>query len=83
MGFHSGSVGKNPPAMWEMQETQVQSLGQEDRLEEDVETTPVSLPGESHGQRSLVDYSLWGRKRVRHNLATKNNNSSVVGYMDF
>ena len=24
--------------------------------------TPVSLPGESHGQRSLVDYSLWGRK---------------------
>ena len=24
--------------------------------------TPVSLPGESHGQRSLVGYSLWGRK---------------------
>ena len=28
--------------------------------------TPVFLPGESHGQRSLVDYSLWGH-RVRHN----------------
>ena len=24
--------------------------------------TPVSLPGESHGQRSLVGYSPWGRK---------------------
>ena len=23
--------------------------------------TPVFLPGESHGQRSLVGYSLWGR----------------------
>ena len=33
--------------------------------------TPVFLPGESHGQRSLVGYSLWGRKRVGHNLATK------------
>ena len=28
--------------------------------------TPVFLPGESHGQRSLVGYSPWGR-RVRHN----------------
>ena len=24
--------------------------------------TPVVLPGESHGQRSLVGYSPWGRK---------------------
>ena len=24
--------------------------------------TPVLLPGKSHGQRSLVDYSLWDRK---------------------
>ena len=23
--------------------------------------TPVSLPGKSHGQRSLVGYHLWGR----------------------
>ena len=32
--------------------------------------TPVSLPGKSHGQRSPVDYSPWGR-RVRHNLVIK------------
>ena len=42
---------KNPPAK---QETQVQSLGQEDRLEEGMEPIPLFLPGESHGQRSLV-----------------------------
>ena len=24
--------------------------------------TPESLPGESHGQRSLTGYSPWGRK---------------------
>ena len=26
------------------------------------ETPPVFLPGESYGQRSLADYSSWGRK---------------------
>ena len=26
--------------------------------------TPVFLPGESHGWRSLVDYSPWGRKEL-------------------
>ena len=29
------------------------------------------LPGKSHGQRSLAGYNSWGRKRVRHDLATK------------
>ena len=33
--------------------------------------TPVFLPRKSHGQRSLVGYSPWGHKRVRHNLETK------------
>ena len=45
--------------MQEMQETRVQSLGQEDPLKEEMATTPVILPGESHGQRSLVGYSPW------------------------
>ena len=26
--------------------------------------TPVSLPGESYGQRSLVGYSPWGHKAL-------------------
>ena len=37
-----------------MQETQVQSLGWEDPLEEEMQSAPVFLPGESHGQRSLA-----------------------------
>ena len=47
------------PSMWE---TRVRSLGWEDPLEKEVAITPVFLPGESHGQRSLVGYSPWGRK---------------------
>ena len=49
----------NLPAM---QETQVHSLGQEDSLEKGVATTPVFLPAEFHGRRSLVGYSPWGLK---------------------
>ena len=28
------------------------------------EPTPVFLPGDSHGQRSLVGYSPWGHKEL-------------------
>ena len=28
--------------------------------------TPVLLPGESHGWRSLAGYNPWGHRRVRH-----------------
>ena len=54
-----------------MQEKRVQSLGWEDPLEEEMATHPVFLPGESHGQKSLVGYSLWGCKRGGHNLVAK------------
>ena len=37
-----------------MQETCVQSLGQEDPPEKEMATTLVVLPGKSHGWRSLV-----------------------------
>ena len=40
----------------------VPSLGQEDPRKRVWQHTPVFLPGESHGQRSLVVYSSWGRK---------------------
>ena len=42
----------------------VQSLGWEDSLEKAWHATPVFLPGESHGQRSLVDYSPRGCKEL-------------------
>ena len=48
-----------------MQETQIRSLGWEDPLEKGMALpTPVFLPGESHGQRSLVGYSLWGHEEL-------------------
>ena len=43
-----------------VQEAWVQSLGQEDPWRREWEPTPVFLPGESHGQRSLAGYSPWG-----------------------
>ena len=33
--------------------------------------TPVSLPGKSHGQRNLEDYSPWGRKELDTTEATE------------
>ena len=52
---------KNLPAM---QETQVGYLGQEDPLEKGMATHSMLLPGEFHGQRSLVGYSPWGLKEL-------------------
>ena len=59
-------MAKYLPAMWE---TQVHSLGQEDSLKKGMQPTPVFLPGEFRGQRSLVGYSPGGR-RVRRDRAT-------------
>ena len=53
---------KNLPAMQEPQETWVRSLSLEDSLEEDMATTPVFLPGESHGQSRRVSYNPYGHK---------------------
>ena len=54
-------IVKNLPTM---RETWVRSLGQEDTLEEGMEPTPVFLPGEFHGHRSLAGYSPWGNKEL-------------------
>ena len=40
---------------------------------------PVFLPVKSHGQRSLVVYSPWGCKRVRHDLETKQQQRGIKG----
>ena len=56
---------KNPPAM---PETWVRSLGSIPRWVGKIPwrreklLTPVFLPGEFQGQRSLADYSSWGYK---------------------
>ena len=52
---------KNTPAV---QEIWVRSLGWEDPRRRTWQPTPVSLPGKSHGQKSLVGCSPWGRKEL-------------------
>ena len=65
---------KNLPAV---QETWVQSLDWEDPLEEGMATTPVFLPGDFHGQRSLVGHSARGCKEsdTTERLSTAQHNS--------
>ena len=55
---------KKSPVMWE---TWVLLPGQEDLWKRAWLPTPVFLPGESHGQRSLVGYSPWGHKELDMN----------------
>ena len=50
---------KRPPAMWE---TQVRSWVGRIPWRRKWQPTPVFLPGESHGQRTLIGYSPWGCK---------------------
>ena len=59
IGYLVAQMVKNLPAM---QETRVLTLDQKDPLEKEVATTPVFLPGEFHGQRSLVSYNTWDQK---------------------
>ena len=40
-----------------VQETQVQSLGQEDPLKKEMANPPIFFRGESHGRKSQVGYS--------------------------
>ena len=62
-GFPGGSAVKNPPAMQEMQETQLRSLGQEDPLEKAMATHSSILAWEIPwteelgGLQSVVSHS--------------------------
>ena len=58
-GFPVVQTVKNPLAV---RETQVRYLGWEDAWRREWQPTPVFLPGESHGQRSLTGYSPWSRR---------------------
>ena len=62
-GFPGASGAKNPSAM---QETGFDPWVGEMPWGTKWQPTPASLPGKSHGQRSLAGYSSWGRKRVKH-----------------
>ena len=61
MDFPGGSVVKNPSAM---QETWIQSLGQEDTLQKEMATHSNILAWEIPWTEELMGYSPWGCKRV-------------------
>ena len=63
-------VVKNLPASARDVRDLVRSLSWEDPLEEEMQPTPVFLPGESYGQRSLVGDSPWGHKESDMTEAT-------------
>ena len=52
---------KNLPVI---QDTQVQSPSWEDPWKREWQPTPVFLPRELHGQKSLVGSSPWGHKEL-------------------
>ena len=39
--------------------------------------TPAFFPGKSYGQGSLAGYSLWGHKRVGHDVGAKKQQQSI------
>ena len=63
-GFSGGSAVKNLPAM---QETQVRSLGQEDPLEEEMETHSSILGGKIPRTEEPGRLQSRGLQRVGHN----------------
>ena len=63
--FSASLVAQKVKTLPAMQETQFQSLGREDPLEKGMATHSSILPGEIHGQRSLV--GSMGLHRVEHN----------------
>ena len=70
MDFHVAQMVKNLPAM---QDTSVRSWVRNILWRREQKSTPVFLPGESHGQRSLLGYSPWGHKESdRTELLTSN-----------
>ena len=61
MGFLGGSDGKESTCnVGDL--GSIPGLGRS--LEKGMATTPVFLPGEFHGLRSLVGYSPWGHKEL-------------------
>ena len=75
MGFPgSGSVVQNPPAS-AGDGAPIPESGRFPEEGNDNPLEPVFLSGKSNGQRSLVGYSPWGCKSVRHDLVTKQQQS--------
>ena len=63
MGFPGGASGKEPTCQYRRHKRcRFHPWARKIPWRRAWQPTPVFLPGESHGQRSLVDYSLWVEK---------------------
>ena len=69
-GFSSGSAVKNPSAMQETQICGFDPWVRKIPWRKKWQPFPVFLPEETHGQRSLVGYSLWGHKESHEHCST-------------
>ena len=65
-GFPDDSVGMNLPARQEAQETGIPSLGQEDPLEEEMETHSSILPWRIPWTEGPGGLQSVGSQKVRH-----------------
>ena len=63
-GFPGGSAVKNPPAMQETWRPRLDPWVGKISWKREWLPTPVFLPREFHGQRSLAGYSLWDGKEL-------------------
>ena len=68
---------KNLPAAQETQELPVLRCLGKIPWRRAWQPTPVFLPGESHGQRNLTDYSPWGHQESDMAEAIKHNTQNL------
>ena len=71
MGFPGGASGKGPACQCRrFKKCEFDLWGRKIPWRRAWQPTPVFLPGESHGQRSLKCYSPWGHKELDTTEAT-------------
>jgi len=80
VGFPSGSVVKKLPAMQEMQETWVRSLGQEDNLEKEMDIHSSILAWRIPGTKEPGGFHSEGSQRVGQDLAINQQQQSWMPF---
>ena len=74
-GFSGDSVVKNPPEMQKTQRHRFSSWVGKIPWRRKWQSTPIFLPGKSHGQKSLIGFSPWGCNRVGHDWRLSKNDT--------
>ena len=74
---------RNPPAMQEMQEMRLQSLGLEDPLEEEISAHTSILVWKIPRTEKPGWLQAMGSQRVRHNLATQHSTHNHINVKVF